>query len=832
MGIEKIGSCEKGVKLSCCLIVRDESSTLRPCLKSLRPHVDELVVVDTGSKDDTPAIARDFADKFDTFTDCNDSDGLIWDFALARNYSFGLATHEWVYWADGDDLVRGAEHLRGLCNTDGAAIYMMPYEYTHDETGKVTCIQWRERLVRPRESFRWVTPCHEVLVPQGSCVPAVLHSQDVVNVHRIERSKKPREPNRNLRILDRYVKGPGRGDVRAWYYLGVEYARRRDFGSAMTILRHYTSRSDWSDEKCLGLLEMAQMQLAIGDYEAAIEWALKATATKSWSEPYWVIAHACYELAMKGHDSDYNWNRCRHFGELGLAQQTETVLFVNPQERHEIQRYLNVAYLATRDYERAAESCRAGLAGLPGDEGLSKNLKACEREIRKRTIQSLLDSHVAGGDLKDESKRIIEDILNGKLKVQLLEAAPERANDNAGVRELGAADDGGVAAEVAPIQRVKPVAQGGGALSTLFFSGPALERWSPVTIDERGIGGSETMLWEMARRLAKLGHRVVHYGDCDRAQEGNYEGVEWKHWEGAEYPREVDVLISSRRAEFVDAGIKSKASLLWVHDVHCGPALTRERAAQYTRILALSQWHKSLLHRVYPLLSDGKIVVTRNGIDLSRFDVPVAVRFPHRAVYSSSPDRGLLTAVECWPRIRRRVPEAQLHIFYGFDNWEATIRATNDDAQWTSVKQLREIIEKTEGVFLRGRVSQRELAKEFLMSGVWAYPTWFSETSCITAMEAQAAGLFAVTSPIAALTETCGDSTAFVDGDWRSEDYKRAWSRAMIDAMTTQHDREAVRAGARRFCLDALAREWDAMLRGLVQQGETSELPKFEEWVA
>nr|AIA90889.1 CAZy families GT2 protein [uncultured Planctomyces sp.] len=47
------------VKLSACLIVRDNEDTIRPCLESLKPWVDEIVVVDTGSLDGTPQICEE-----------------------------------------------------------------------------------------------------------------------------------------------------------------------------------------------------------------------------------------------------------------------------------------------------------------------------------------------------------------------------------------------------------------------------------------------------------------------------------------------------------------------------------------------------------------------------------------------------------------------------------------------------------------------------------------------------------------------------------------------------------------------------------------------------
>ena len=53
--------------LSACLIVRDNANTIRACLGSLRPWVDELVVVDTGSKDATPRIAAELCARVSHF---------------------------------------------------------------------------------------------------------------------------------------------------------------------------------------------------------------------------------------------------------------------------------------------------------------------------------------------------------------------------------------------------------------------------------------------------------------------------------------------------------------------------------------------------------------------------------------------------------------------------------------------------------------------------------------------------------------------------------------------------------------------------------------------
>jgi len=102
--------------ISACLIVKNESGQLKFCLQSIRPYVEEIVVVDTGSVDSSQDIAKEFADKFEIFTDCNDDQGRIVSFALARQRSFDLATKPWCFWVDGDDEVVGANKLIDVVN--------------------------------------------------------------------------------------------------------------------------------------------------------------------------------------------------------------------------------------------------------------------------------------------------------------------------------------------------------------------------------------------------------------------------------------------------------------------------------------------------------------------------------------------------------------------------------------------------------------------------------------------------------------------------------------------------------------------------------------------
>lgn len=106
----------KSCSLSLCMIVRDAERTLAPALESVRPHVDEMVVLDTGSRDQTPAVAQRLGALVSH---------MEWpdDFAKARNQSISAARGRWIFWMDADDTIDQAngQALRQLAELDHPA---------------------------------------------------------------------------------------------------------------------------------------------------------------------------------------------------------------------------------------------------------------------------------------------------------------------------------------------------------------------------------------------------------------------------------------------------------------------------------------------------------------------------------------------------------------------------------------------------------------------------------------------------------------------------------------------------------------------------------------
>jgi tetratricopeptide (TPR) repeat protein len=146
-----------GLKLSLCMIVKDEEEMLPGCLEPLHGVVDEMIVVDTGSTDRTVEIAESFGAKVVHFP---------WNgsFADARNVSIDNATGDWIMYLDADEHLEAedAPKLRDLLGrTWREGFNLVETNYTGGEdTGSATT-HLALRLWRRRPEYRFEGRIHE-----------------------------------------------------------------------------------------------------------------------------------------------------------------------------------------------------------------------------------------------------------------------------------------------------------------------------------------------------------------------------------------------------------------------------------------------------------------------------------------------------------------------------------------------------------------------------------------------------------------------------------------------------------------------------------------------
>lgn len=261
--------------LAACLIVKDEAEDLPRCLASLQGWVDEIVVVDTGSSDDTVAIAEVAGAHVlhHRWTD---------DFSAARNLALASARSTWCLVIDGDEAVaaKSAAGLRALLQeTDAAALRVVVRN--HLPPGGV--LSWRDepvlRLVRSDPGHRFEGRIHEqigVSVQRaGGRIEACSLVLDHFGYARSTAQGHPRA-ERNLRLL-RAMLEVEPGDAYLRFHEGCTLlALHRWEDAERSLDQAWTGPELGADSQATCACKRAQLALRRNDAPAAVERAAQA----------------------------------------------------------------------------------------------------------------------------------------------------------------------------------------------------------------------------------------------------------------------------------------------------------------------------------------------------------------------------------------------------------------------------------------------------------------------------------------------------------------------------------------------------------------------------
>ncbi|HEY9667173.1 MAG TPA: glycosyltransferase family 2 protein [Coleofasciculaceae cyanobacterium] len=185
--------------LSLCVIAKNERENLSRCLASVKPYVDEMIVVDTGSEDETPEIARQYGAKVISFEWCD-------DFAAARNYSISKASGDWILVLDADEeLVILSEYFkeRLALHPELLAYSIIRTEVNNtEEMAPLHTI----RLFRNSLEIRYINRFHEQLRYQSKPLNALsvgnLESIKILHYGYQEQQLLQKNLNRNIPILE------------------------------------------------------------------------------------------------------------------------------------------------------------------------------------------------------------------------------------------------------------------------------------------------------------------------------------------------------------------------------------------------------------------------------------------------------------------------------------------------------------------------------------------------------------------------------------------------------------------------------------------------------
>lgn len=256
--------------LSLCMIVKNEEDVLARILSMAKIFCDEIIIVDTGSEDNTIAVAEKFTDKIYTTP--------FVDFSSARNYSLSKATCDYVMWLDADDFISEKNSLEFL-NLKNSLVdedmIMCPYVTAFDEADKPVFSYYRERIFKNESGFRFEGKVHEAVCPKGKVV-----LKDIAVEHR---KTKPAAPLRNLNIYQKSISDGEILSTRDLYYYANELYYNNMYSQALATYEEYGARKDFfTADKIQSLINSSNILISQRRFDKALE---KISATYAYTLP-------------------------------------------------------------------------------------------------------------------------------------------------------------------------------------------------------------------------------------------------------------------------------------------------------------------------------------------------------------------------------------------------------------------------------------------------------------------------------------------------------------------------------------------------------------------
>ncbi len=330
-----------------------------------------------------------------------------------------------------------------------------------------------------------------------------------------------------------------------------------------------------------------------------------------------------------------------------------------------------------------------------------------------------------------------------------------------------------------------------------WATGPRPFDFTRLLDDPRGLTGSEVSCFNMAKELARR-HDVhlyatlintpdpfewngihLHKYDQWAADRGKYDAA--LAWNEPEQLRDVP----ATTARIVNQQLNDFS--------YCKPGFG-DHIDVFT---SPSQPHME--HMIAHWGFADKWVVLPNGCDPDAY--PQMARIPGSVLYASSPDRGLHWLLQQWMEIRRRVPGANLRIFYNFDAWLRNVLPFHDSPN-ANLREcshrayyIQEALKRLapHGVEHHKSISRNQMAQEMAQARVLAYPCdtiTYTEGFSVTLMEACAAGVVPVTSRVDSLGRIYENVVPMVDAPVR--DHLPEFTDLVVRGLTEESFRQDV----------------------------------------
>ena len=231
------------IKISQCIIVKNEEQDIRRALSWGKGIVSEQIVVDTGSTDNTVKIAEEMGAKVFHFEWCD-------DFSAAKNYAIEQASGDWIAFLDADEYFseKDARQIPGLLKKienvspkQGRIHLVRTALLDLNDDGEIFSVGQQDRIFRNMKGLRYKNRVHEVLCFSSGQLPRCI-TVDLSIMHTgYRQSISTEKGNRNIPLLKKSVEEDPE-NYNLWAYLGESYAGSGQAEEAIESMEHVIER--------------------------------------------------------------------------------------------------------------------------------------------------------------------------------------------------------------------------------------------------------------------------------------------------------------------------------------------------------------------------------------------------------------------------------------------------------------------------------------------------------------------------------------------------------------------------------------------------------------
>jgi hypothetical protein len=316
--------------------------------------------------------------------------------------------------------------------------------------------------------------------------------------------------------------------------------------------------------------------------------------------------------------------------------------------------------------------------------------------------------------------------------------------------------------------------------SIVFYTGNRKEELAYDTL-KKGASGSYTAVIKLSQQWVKMGYKVTVYSPCGD-KTGIYDGVEYQPYYLFNPFDTFDILIIFQHPYILPLPIKArKVCFEWQDVLGNKKVYPLEKLKTFDIIFAKSKYQRGLM----PFIKDDKFVFATNGIDSTIAELNNTKKEPYKLIYASRYYRGLESMLTYgWPIIKREIPAAELHIYYGF------VRRENDPTQAEWKQKMLELM-KQEGIFEHGLIGQDQLILEKASASIHYYACTYPEIDCISVRESAMVGCVPVTTDFAVMSEK--NYCVKISGQPSSQETQEKIAYKIVELLKNPQELELIR---------------------------------------